>query len=247
MSYFFIILFLILYFILSIGITMNLQDFEKKYNLKKNGVYAFPYTPNWKNKVLELLPSDYVFLNYKYIIRGCSLVTFHRDVTSGQFANKTKHPTYTVILYKYKGKHCSVCPNSHLNLFLFSFPITIESETYSVVIFNCDMIHAGALNKIGKHRLVEQYKIAHVDDIEKLSHLDNINLTKTGQCNSNIIFESVIRSLSYQFSFVINHIFTPLLQKKSDSGISSFIQNIIPVNNQFFNNDNSQMVKTFSH
>jgi len=37
-----------------------------------------------KEKVLSNLPIDYVFLDYYYYIKGCTLSTFHRDVTSGK-------------------------------------------------------------------------------------------------------------------------------------------------------------------
>ena len=41
-------------------------------------------------ELLKHLPKDYVFLNYEYEIKGRTLSTFHRDVTSSQYEFNTK-------------------------------------------------------------------------------------------------------------------------------------------------------------
>jgi hypothetical protein len=226
-----------LYIKMTLGETVELAEFTRKYTLEKDGVYAFPYTSNWKEEVLNMLPPNYEFLNYMYSIRGCSLTTFHRDVTSGQYANNTRFPTYTVILYKYSGDHCSVCPGSHESFFLFSFPVHISSDKHCVVIFDCDVVHAGALNTIGADRIVDQFKVAHVRDIPKLQHLHDVYTDKIGQCDQNHAMELFKRNASYQFSYILNHVCTPLLQTRHSNGILAAIQHIfLGQDSGFFNN-----------
>jgi hypothetical protein len=133
------------------------------------------------DKVLEKLPEGYTFLDYRYTIEGCTLSTFHRDVTSSQYIFKTKHPVYTFITYDYDGPALSVCPGSHQTApFLMNRPVIINSNS---VLFNCDVVHAGSLNLDKKPRRAIQYKIAHRDDLEKLKHLDGIDKVKKGDCD----------------------------------------------------------------
>ena len=56
-----------------------------------------------KNDAIKQLPEGYVFLDYEFIIDGCALATFHRDVTSSQSQFNTKYPVYTYIEYDYDG------------------------------------------------------------------------------------------------------------------------------------------------
>ena len=51
------------------------------------------------SKILKLLPKNYVFLNYSYVIKDSSLYTFHRDVTSSKSFNHLTYPSYTLIIY----------------------------------------------------------------------------------------------------------------------------------------------------
>jgi hypothetical protein len=187
-----------------------------------------------KEKILSHLPMDFVFLDYYYYIKGCSLSTFHRDVTSGQKYLNTKYPTYTVILYEYNGDFLSLCPNSHQQFpFIYSKPVNISGDTNTIVIFNSDILHAGMINNIGINRKVLQFKVAHKDDLHVFKELNNVKLEKTTDCSINRQIEHILRFLSLHFSWLINGISYPLLQKKYDN---NYIQEIIPVS--FYNNIN---------
>lgn len=170
-----------------------------------------------RNEVLRHLPDGYEFLDYVYTIHGCTLSTFHRDVTSSQYVFDTKHPVYTFITYKYDGPSLTVCPGSHRTVpFLFSSPVTINANS---VLFNCDVVHAGSLNLDKRPRTAVQYKIAHRDDIHKLTHLMGVRKVKDDDCikRGNMFTDIVYRKLSILFSFVTNHIFTPFLQNREST------------------------------
>ena len=66
-----------------------------------------------KKDVLNILPKNYVFLDYQYSIFNSAVSTFHRDITSSRKIYNTKYDVYTVILYKYSGDLLSVCPGSN--------------------------------------------------------------------------------------------------------------------------------------
>jgi hypothetical protein len=169
------------------------------------------------DKVLEKLPEGYTFLDYRYTIEGCTLSTFHRDVTSSQYIFKTKHPVYTFITYDYDGPALSVCPGSHQTApFLANRPVIINSNS---VLFNCDVVHAGSLNLDKKSRRAVQYKIAHKDDLEKLKHLNGIDKVKKGDCDkrNNPVLDILYRKLSLTFSYIINHHLTPYLQNRENN------------------------------
>ena len=68
-------------------------------NINKDGLILMDRPT--ADQVLEQLPEGYKFLNYRYTIEGCTLSTFHRDVTSSQYIFETKHPVYTFITYEY--------------------------------------------------------------------------------------------------------------------------------------------------
>ena len=187
-------------------------------NLERDG-FILMDRPS-KKQVLEQLQDGYEFLNYKYSINGCTLSTFHRDVTSSQYVFKTEHPVYTFITYEYDGPTLSVCPGSHATVpLLVSSPITIRANS---VLFNCDLVHAGALNLEHKPRKAVQYKIAHRDDIGKLKHLDGIDKVKEGVCEKRQ-FDIFYRKLSLTFSYIINHHLTPYLQNKESNLLCKLI------------------------
>jgi hypothetical protein len=173
-----------------------------------------------KKEVLRRLPSGYVFLDYTYSIEGCTLSTFHRDVTSSQYIFKTKHPVYTFITYDYMGPALTVCPGSHKTTpFVFSRPVIVDANS---VLFNCDVVHAGSLNPEKKPRRAVQYKIAHVSDLPKLKHLQGIKKVKRGDCSNHTI-NTLYRKLSLIFSYVINHHMTPYLQNRESSLLCKLI------------------------
>lgn len=213
---FIIIIIYILYLIYYLRETTLDKKKELQLDILKDGIMKIKH----KQDILEKLPKGYQFLKYKYSIKGCTLSTFHRDVTSSQYIFKTKHPIYTYIKYGNKGPHLSFCPNSHLTTpFVFSRPKTILGEKGDSYIFNCDMVHAGAINDYGKNRYAEQYKIAHKDDIPRLKHLLYINKLKNGKCDISKWNNLIQRHTSLIFAYPINHLLTPLLQKRHKSKI----------------------------
>lgn len=191
-----------------------------KPTLEKDGFITMD-SPSEK-EVLDRLPRGYEFLDYKYSIDGCTLSTFHRDVTSSQYVFKTKYPVYTFITYQYDGSALSVCPGSHKTTpFLLSRPITVNANS---VLFNCDLVHAGSLNLEKKPRKAVQYKIAHKDDVEKLKHLEGIDKLKHGDCNKmNSGIDTVYRKLSLIFCYIINHHMTPYLQNRESNLLCKLI------------------------
>ena len=205
-------------------------EFFAKTDLEKDGYIVLPNADI--TRVLSHLPKGYVFLQYKYTIRGCSLSTFHRDVTSSPYLYNTSHPVYTFILYRNSGPLLSVCPGSHRTTpFLYSSPITIHGKEKDMpvgVLFHCDLVHAGSvyagsINNNGNTRYVEQYKIAHVDDVSKLTHLQHINTQRTGNCNISYWYEIVTRKCSWIFSHIFNHHFTPYLQNRPDTHMGKML------------------------
>jgi len=84
---FFNIILIIILIILIIILLFNLYETEDKYkynrNIKIDGYKVFDNDD--KKEILKNLPKDYVYIDYKYEIKGCTLSTFHRDVTSSQY------------------------------------------------------------------------------------------------------------------------------------------------------------------
>ena len=190
-------------------------------SLKKDGLVTMD-RPS-KHEILAKLPDGYEFLDYIYTIHGCTLSTFHRDVTSSQYVFKTKHPVYTFITYEYDGPALTVCPGSHSTTpMLYSRPVTINANS---VLFNCDVVHAGSLNLEKKPRTAVQYKIAHRDDLEKLKHLDGIRKEKRGDCNkrNSVTLDILYRKLSLIFSYIVNHHLTPYLQDRKSNLLCKLI------------------------
>lgn len=203
-------------------------------SLKHDGYMVWTGTD--KDVAQQFLGSDYVFLDYEYTIRGCSLSTWHRDVTSGQHYWDTIHPTYTLIHYKHYGDMVSLVPGSH-NDFPYAprRPVDIVGEANTMVLFNADMLHAGMINTAGKERHAVQYKLVHRDDVNRLAHLQGIHTTKDGRSQLHPWLEKTLRFLSYHGAFVVN-IFCPRLMMRSyDDGFANWIQRWIPI--RFYNNE----------
>lgn len=82
-------IFFVLYIILIIVILVY-QIKEKPYNddkelsLNTDGFKIFNHDNI--NEIIETsLSKDYIFIDYLYTIKGCTISTFHRDVTSSGF------------------------------------------------------------------------------------------------------------------------------------------------------------------
>jgi hypothetical protein len=215
----YLLLFLLLYFFILIFIILFLLYETHDSNphlrtLEKDGFKVF--NNDNKYNVLKHLPYGYVFINYKYTIKGCTLSTFHRDITSSQYVFKTKYPIYTYITYLNDGDLLSLCPGSHLTTpFLFNRPVIIKGKPSTSILFNSDIIHAGAINNFGINRHAIQFKICHIDDLELLKHLHGINKTTFNSCNSSKdLYVYLLRKISLIFPFIFNHLFTKLLQEK---------------------------------
>jgi hypothetical protein len=204
--------------------------YNKIYSDKTTG----PACPELSNDILSILPADYIFIDYVYKIQNAALSTFHRDVTSSQHINNTKHPVYTLILYKYDGELLSICPKSNQSYpFVWSRIVNIRGKKGTVFLFDSNILHAGCINKC-TYRNVIQYKLCHKSDLSKLSTLQGVNMKKSQKCD-NSIYNIILRKLSYYFEFPINYIFTPLLIKREGSNtIIGKIQSLIPMN--YYNN-----------
>ena len=191
-------------------------------------------TDKLKKKVLEILPERYSFMDYRYKIKNVALSTFHRDVTSSKNTYNTKHPVYTLILYKYDGDLLSICPSSHKSYpFVWSKIVNIQGKSGTAFLFDCDILHAGCTNDCSYRELI-QYKICHDDDKQLLNHLSGVDINKTEQCVINYQ-NKFLRKLSYFFEMPINYIFTPFLLKREDNNsIIGYIQSHIPFT--FYNN-----------
>jgi hypothetical protein len=159
----------------------------------------------FRSRVLDRLPPGYEFLNYEYTIRGTSLSTWHRDVTSGQTYHNTVHPTYTVIRYEYDGDFLTVIPMSH-STYPFSIGRTqmINGTAGTTVLFNADLLHAGAPNRVGAARLARQYKVVHHDDRPLLAHLEGIAACKDGEGGEMTNTDWAKRILSWQWAWLLN-------------------------------------------
>lgn len=217
-----LLLLLIVFLILLLFISTRERTAPSNYKptLEKDG-FILMDKPS-EREVLDKLPDGYEFLDYKYSIDGCTLSTFHRDVTSSQYVFKTKYPVYTFITYDYDGSALSVCPGSHRTApLLLSRPVTVNAKS---VLFNCDVVHAGSPNLEKKPRKAVQYKIAHRDDIEKLKHLEGIDKLKHGNCDKmNPKIDTLYRKLSLIFSYIINHQLTPYLQNRESNLLCKII------------------------
>lgn len=183
--------------------------------LKNDGYMVFKNFD--KNIILKELPENYEFIDYKYMFKGCSISTFHRDITSSQFIFKTKYPVYTCITYNNNGNLLAICPSSHKTTpFLFEKPLIINGREGTTILFNCDVVHSGAINEFGENREAIQYKICHKEDKNKLKHLIGVNKNTIGKCNNSWIYEYGLRKISLIYPFVINHLFTKILQKRPE-------------------------------
>ncbi len=188
---------------------------ERKTTLSDDGFMIFDHD-NIEEIMRTNLSKDFILIDYLYIIKGCTLSTFHRDVTSSSFIHKTKYPVYTIISYYNNGPLLALCPESHTTTpFLFQSPVIISGKPKTSILFNCDVVHAGALNNLGNNRLAIQRKICHKDDLKTLSHLIGIKKTNIGKCDkNNNNYYYFLRKISLMFSFVFNHLLTGFLQNK---------------------------------
>lgn len=206
-------------------------------SLEHDGYTVFPAAAT-PREALAALPVGYAFLNYTYRIHGTALTTWHRDVTSSQYAQRTQHPTYTAIHYQSTGPLLSVAPGSHRG-FSVEPTVTLEAEDPGMlVLFNANLLHAGApppsLTAAASRRAV-QFKIAHQDDIAtgRLAHLEGVDVTRSAVAGEAPP-PNWLRWLSWEFGWVGD---TPvgawLQQAERAGGLAAKVQRLFP---RFYNN-----------
>jgi hypothetical protein len=202
-------------------------------NLSNDGYVVFNTdAATFRNSVLDRLPAGYEFLDYEYTLKGAALSTWHRDVTSGQVYHGTAHPTYTVIRYEYDGDFLTVIPKSHASFpFALARTQAINGTTGTTILFDADLLHAGAPNRVGAARLARQYKVAHRDDRPRLAHLEGVNLCKEGGGGEMTPADWLKRLLSWQLAWLLN--LPAVAQRQTPGSFGAFLQRA--VNLDFFN------------
>jgi hypothetical protein len=180
-----------------------------------------------RDSVLACLPQGYEFLDYRYTISGCSLSTFHRDVTSSAYEFGTRHPVYTMIHYLSDGDLLSVVPGSHRSVpFVWGRPVTISGARDTCVLFDCDVLHAGVLSR-DPEREAMQYKIAHREDLPLLAGLQGIDGAAHNEIGASRFYDWFARKISLAFPFLINHVFTRHLQISDGSVANRFLLRLV--------------------
>lgn len=184
--------------------TIEEEEEKKATNLSNDG-YIILYG-NSRREVLEELPKDYVFLDYKYTLKGCKTHIFHRDVDSSQYFLKTRHPVYTYSIYKSNGPLISLCPGSHKTTpYLFEKPVIINGEKHTGILYNTDLVHCGVLHKEKNMHYEEQYKLCHKNDVAKLDSLNKNHINDVGMCTNNGLYEFITRKMSLIFNYPLNY------------------------------------------
>jgi hypothetical protein len=220
------------------------------YSIKKDGFEVFDinkskfYTNKQKlfNEILKKLPNDYHFLDYEYKIINSTIYTFHRDVTSSQNYQKLLYPSYTVIFYftdNTNDKLISICPNSNKQKFYISDPITICGRKCGgrAILFNADMVHAGAINETSE-RTAFQYKICHKDDINKLKHLNGQYIEKKSEIRTFTLLDKIIASFSHKTISIFDTELGNITVRKTNNKFINTISKLI--NLDFYINSSRQ-------
>lgn len=217
------------------------SKYEKdKFNndLSKNGFIIIDNDP------LNYLPDGYILLDYKFILNCSTISSFHRDIFTSKYNLNAKYPIYTYLIYmnKKNGTHplLSVCPSSHLSVpFLWSRPVTIYGEYNTSILFDSDLIHAGAINDLGKNRYAEQYKIVHKDDAYLLDNIVGTNRLVECKITGDKWYDKIVISGSLLFSYPINHVFGKYIEVTNKNIFGTIISKILGNDYIYDNNDNN--------
>ncbi len=98
------------------------------------------------SKIHEILPQEYVLIDYTYIIENSSIHTFHRDYTSSKNYNNLKYPSYTMILYlDNSDTGLNIIPGSHRDnssIYIHNQAKKLHFAPGTAVIFDADILHA---------------------------------------------------------------------------------------------------------
>jgi hypothetical protein len=214
------------------------QDGIRVFNLSQDNIQKQivqnKIIPEIERQVLELLPEDYVFLDYSYEISNSSLYTFHRDVTSSKTFQNLSYPSYTLIIYFSNGNHLSISEGSNTTCFITPTPTTIFGDIGQSILFDSDMVHAAALNTTTE-RYCKQYKICHKEDIDKLNHLNNQHIRKREQIQYITYFQKLLRLLSHKYIPLFdNKQIGKFIERKHNNYIVKLFSKIFKLD--FFNN-----------
>jgi len=197
-------------------LNLNKENINIQYNYNK-------IHPIVEKKILKLLPNNYIFLNYSYEIKDTSIYTFHRDLTSSKSFNNLTYPSYTLIIYFYKGNHLSLCKKSQNISYIIPQPYTIYGNIGQCILFDADLVHASALSYNTK-RYCRQYKIAHKYDVKKLNKLNGKWIKKTGSPRIITTIDKIIRMLSHKYIFLFDIKYIgSLIERKHNNKIINFI------------------------
>jgi hypothetical protein len=181
------------------------------------------------SKIHEVLPQEYVLIDYTYVIENSSIHTFHRDYTSSKNYNNLKYPSYTMILYLDKSDTgLNIIPGSHRDnsyVYIHNQAKKLHFVPGTAVIFDADILHAGSIVHNDIKRRCIQFKIIHKEDIHKLPSLQNYHVLINRPNNKSISLKEVESILTRHFPFFMD-IFQEHI-KTSFSEDKSMIQNIV--------------------
>jgi hypothetical protein len=111
----------------------------------------------------------------------------------------------------------------------------MSGDIGTVFLFDCDILHAGRDNNCLIKRKVLQYKICHVDDLDKLKILSGVHVSKIEPECKTTIWNKIMRKCSYFLEMPINTFLYPLMIKRENTNnIIGKIQEYIPIS--FYNN-----------
>jgi ectoine hydroxylase-related dioxygenase (phytanoyl-CoA dioxygenase family) len=184
---------------------------------------------NITSKIHEILPEEYVLIDYTYVIENSSIHTFHRDYTSSKNYNNLKYSSYTMILYlDDSDTGLNIIPGSHKDnscIYFYNRAKKLHFIPGTAVIFDADILHAGSIVDSEVKRRCIQFKIIHRDDRGKLLSLQNYHVLINRPNNKFILLKEIESILTRHFP-----IFMDIFQghiKTSFSEDKTMIQNIV--------------------
>lgn len=220
------------YFIIDNLLSDNQVDLVLSYWDERDFVSIKQFFLNNQNiisKIHEVLPQEYVLIDYTYVIENSSIHTFHRDYTSSKNYNNLKYPSYTMILYlDNSDTGLNIIPGSHRDnnhIYFYNQAKKLHFTPGTAVIFDADILHAGSIVDNDVKRRCIQFKIIHKDDIHKLPSLQNYHVLINRPNNKSISLKEIESTLTRHFP-----IFMDIFQehiKTSFSEDKTMIQNIV--------------------
>lgn len=220
------------YFIMDNLLSKNEVDLVLSYWDKGDFVSIKQFFLNNQNitsKIHEILPEEYVLIDYTYVIENSSIHTFHRDYTSSKNYNNLKYSSYTMILYlDDSDTGLNIIPGSHKDnscIYFYNRAKKLHFIPGTAVIFDADILHAGSIVDSEVKRRCIQFKIIHKDDMDKLLSLQNYHVLINRPNNKFILLKEIESMLTRHFP-----IFMDIFQghiKTSFSEDKTMIQNIV--------------------